>query len=216
MSRVFLADTETYVEVPDGSWSLAKICEAFQVDSSSAYIRNSTTGTVVATRPNESLPEFSGNIEYILCAATSNNNNGTNNNIGNNNNSTTTRSSEEDEIQYAVLRMAQLVDSLGASDNNNNHDGMMLGNDDDEALIASFFRESDQISKNPKKVGSDSASSSLLEEVLKVTNTDLMQNKDHAMFVSSEEHYSPETLRNLTRQIASKKKNINANKYSFS
>ena len=215
MSRVFLADTETYVEVPDGSWSLAKICEAFQVDSSSAYIRNSTTGTVVATRPNESLPEFSGNIEYILCAATSNNNSGTNNNnIGNNNNSTTTRSSEEDEIQYAVLRMAQLVDSLGASDNNNN-DRMMLGNDDDEALIASFFRESNQISKKQKKVGSDSASS-LLEEVLKVTNTDLMQNKDHAMFVSSEEHYSPETLRNLTNQIASKKKNINANKYSFS
>ena len=209
MSRVFLADTETYVEVPDGSWSLAKICEAFQVDSSSAYIRSSTTGTVVATRPNESLPEFSGNIEYILCAAASSGSGNHNNNK--NSTTTTTRSSEEDEIQYAVLRMAQLVDSLGASDTGNNNDDEASSS----SSLASFFRESNEISKKPKKVGSDSASS-LLEEVLKVTNSDLMKHKDHAMFVSSEEHYSPETLRNLTSQIASKKKNINANKYSFS
>lgn len=125
MARVFLSQSEKYVDVPDASFSLADICSVFEVDPSSAYINKAKSGTVVATRPHDTLPEFSGTIEYVLCAARSGGDKGHSSNNPSANISVLPSNAGDnaDHLQFTVLRMAQLVESLEDRDTEISDDG---------------------------------------------------------------------------------------------
>jgi hypothetical protein len=198
MAKIFLADTENYVEITQehAFITLSEICQNFQVDATSAYIRRAGSGAVVATLPTDTLPDILTTSEYILCANNSSSNGtGTSQTLlrlheDNNNNSD---ANEEAELQHAVLRMAQLVDSVTSTSSSSGAAATSLLNasEEERQALASFFSKS--------KTTESSSSSTR-----------------HQMFVTSDvksTHYCPTGLSQLLSSLP--RKNVNVEKYSF-
>jgi hypothetical protein len=235
MARVFLADSDNFVEVPDASVTLADICAAFGVDATAAYIRRSHSGAVVATLPSEGLPEFSGNCEYVLCAASAAaaSTGGAGGGGGATRRGDHRRGFEDEvsdgddaeadarQLQHARLRMAHLIDAISSGGETDAAVGgaaaLAMPLDEREALAAFLERPDDAMLAQDAAAGAGASSAAGSARHGAAASgsglSDIAQSRT-AMLVAGDDLYNALALGRLLRSLP--RKNVNANRqYAF-